>query len=84
MSDDQDRMTVATTDTMSTETRSGLQRRGLLTGAVAGGAAAMLAGLATQARAAAMALPGASALAVRLHQPCDDEPLLRSDPVRHR
>lgn len=57
MSDDQDRMTVETNETISPETRRGLQRRGLLTGAVAGGAAAMLAGLATQARAAADAFP---------------------------
>jgi simple sugar transport system substrate-binding protein len=57
MSDDQDRMTVEPTDTVSPETRSALQRRGLLTGAVAGGAAAMLAGIATQARAAASSFP---------------------------
>ncbi|MCB8880369.1 sugar ABC transporter substrate-binding protein [Acidisoma cellulosilytica] len=56
MSEEQDRPAVASTETAAPSTAA-LRRRGLLTGATAGAAATMLAGLATQARAAESAFP---------------------------
>lgn len=56
MSEEQDRAAVTSAE-ISEPTTAALRRRGLLTGATAGAAATMLAGLATKARAAASAFP---------------------------